>query len=227
MTLRPRDRIALVAVLILAVAGAYYILALKPEQQKASALVSAIAAQRQSLVTAEANYAAGKAAQASIKSDAPEWAALQKAVPDTSDIPALLRVLERKANAVHVKIQTITLSGAASTASGTTAPSTATPSSTGTTTTPSTTSGTAGSTATSIPLSLTFVGGYVALHNLVRTLDGLVVVSGHTVHATGPLLSISSVSLAGSPKLTVQLTATIYQLAAASSATTATPGGQS
>jgi hypothetical protein len=213
---------------------------LKPEQHKASALVSAITAQRQSLVTAQANYAAGKAAQVTIKSDGPEWAALRKAVPNTSDIPSLLRVLEDNANAVHVKMQAITLSGAASTASATTPsttpPSTtgttSTPSTTGTTTTPSTTGAqgageTASSTATSIPLSLTFAGGYVALHNLVRRLDGLVVVSGHTVHATGPLLSISSVSLTGSPKLTVQLTATIYQLAAPSSATTATPGGQS
>jgi hypothetical protein len=78
-----------------------------------------------------------------------------------------------------------------------------------------------------VPLSLTFAGGYTALHNLVRRLDGLVVVSGHTVHATGPLLSISNVSLSGSPKLTVQLTATIYQLATSSSAATATTGGQS
>jgi hypothetical protein len=223
MTLRPRDRIALVTVLILALVGGYYVLALKPEQHKASALVSAIAAQRQSLVTAQANYAAGKAAKASIKSDAPEWAALRKAVPDTSNIPGLLRVLERNANAVHVKMQAITLSGATSTASGTTTPST-TPS---TTTGGSGAAGTAGSTATSVPLSLTFAGGYVALHDLVHRLDGLVVVSGHTVHATGPLLSISTISLAGSPKLTVQLTATIYQLAPASSATTATTGGQS
>ena len=41
---------------------------------------------------------------------------------------------------------------------------------------------------------------------------------GHTVHATGPLLSISNVSLSGSPKLTVQLTATIYQLSATAAA---------
>ena len=129
MTLRPRDRIALGVVLILALAGAYYLLALKPEQNKASTLASSITAQRQALTTAEANYAAGKAAQASIRSNAPEWAALRKAVPDTSDIPALLRVLERNANAVHVKMQAITLSGSSSSAAGTTTtPSTATPS---------------------------------------------------------------------------------------------------
>jgi Tfp pilus assembly protein PilO len=217
MTLRPRDRIALVAVLMVALAGAYYLLALKPEQNKASTLASSITAQRQALTTAEANYAVGKAAQTSIKTSAPEWAALRKAVPDTSDIPALLRVLERNANAVHVKMKAITITAPASPAAGTTAsPSTATPS-----------TAASASPATSIPIQLSFAGGYVELHNLVQRLDGLVVVSGHTVHATGPLLSISNVSLTGSPKLTVQLTATIYQLAAAPGTGAATTGGQS
>jgi hypothetical protein len=217
MTLRPRDRIALAVVLMVALAGAYYLLALKPEQNKASTLAGSITAQHQALTTAEANYAAGKAAEASIKASAPEWAALRKAVPDTSDIPALLRVLERNANAVHVKMKAITITAAASPAAGTTAsPSTTTPG-----------TGAAASTATSIPIQLSFAGGYTELHNLVQRLDGLVVVSKHTVHATGPLLSISNVSLTGSPKLTVQLTATIYQLAVAPGTATATTGGQS
>jgi hypothetical protein len=226
MTLRPRDRIALVVILMLALAGAYYLLALKPEQQKASKLSSAITSQRQALSTAEANYAAGKAAQESIKANAPEWAALGKAVPDKSDIPALLRILERNADAVHVKMKAITITpGTTSptTASpSTTAPTTASPSTTGTTTG---TTGVAG-TATTVPISLTFAGGYTALNKLVHRLDGLVVVSRKAVHATGPLLSISSVSLTGAP-LTVQLSATIYQLAGASTAATTTTGGQS
>jgi hypothetical protein len=213
MTLRPRDRLALAVVLVLALVGAYYVLILTPERQKASSLVTAIAGERQALTTAEANYAVGRAAQASIKADAPEWAALRKAVPNTSDIPALLRVLERNATAVHVKMQAITLSNSGGTAAPTPTPS------------PGAATSTTG--ATSVPLQLTFAGGYKALHNLVRRLDGLVVVSGGKVHATGPLLSISSVSLSGSPELTVQLTATIYQLAAASSTAAATTGGQS
>jgi Tfp pilus assembly protein PilO len=206
MILRLRDRIALGVVLVLALAGAYYLLVLSPERQKAKTLATAVAGQRQALATAQSKYAAGRAAKASIKADAPEWAALRTALPNTSNIPALLRVLERNADAVHVKMQAITLSGSASAAAG---PSTPVPSTGG---------------ATSIPLQLTFAGGYTALHNLVRRLDGLVVLSRGKVHATGPLLSIGSVSLAGAPKLTVQLTATIYQLNAASAA--ATTGGQ-
>jgi hypothetical protein len=224
MTLRPRDRIAIAVVLALALIGAYYVSVLKPEQNKASTLATAIAGQRHALATAQANYATGKAAQLSIKASAAEWAALRTAVPNTSDIPALLRVLDRNAKAVGVTMQAISLSGASSPTSRT-PPSTTTPSTGSTTTGGATTS--AASAATSIPLSLTFAGGYTALHNLVQRLDGLVVVSGNKVHATGPLLSISNVSLAGAPKLTVQLTATIYQLAAPAATSAATTGGQS
>ena len=207
MTLRLRDRVALGAILILALMGAFYLLALKPERQQASTLATSIAGQRDALTTAQSNYAVGHAAQTSIKAGAAEWVAVRKAVPETSDIPALLRVLERKANAVHVHMQAITLSGSAAAAVGTSTPA-------------PTTGG-----ATSVPIQLTFAGGYTALHNLVHHLDGLVAVSGGKVHATGPLLSINSVSLSASPNLTVQITASIYQLSAAPAAAAAIPGG--
>jgi Tfp pilus assembly protein PilO len=209
MTLRPRDRIALGVVVLFAAIGAFYMLVLKPEQKKASSLVSQIAKQRQALSTAEANYATGKAARLALKADGPEWAALQRAVPAKSDIPALLRTLERNADAVNVKMTAIQLSGSGSTGAPPAAPS----------------SSAAG--AISVPLSLSFAGGYTALDKLVRRLDGLVVVSGKSIRSTGPLLSISNVSLSGSPKLTVQLTATIYQLDGSTSSTSTTTGGQS
>jgi hypothetical protein len=78
-----------------------------------------------------------------------------------------------------------------------------------------------------VPLNLTFAGSYTALNHLVGRLDQLVVVAGGKVHATGPLLNISTISLTGSPKLTVQLTATIYQLDAGSTSPTAATGGTS
>lgn len=210
MTLRLRDRIALGGVLILALLGAFYLLAVKPQREQASTLATSIAAQRQALAKAQRAYVTGHAAQASIKAGAREWAALRTAVPDTSDIPALLRILERNAKAVHVQMQAISLNGSSSSAAAASPLTPVAPSTGG---------------ATSVPLQLTFAGGYTALHNLVRRLDGLVVVSGGTVHATGPLLSIGSVSLAAAPKLTVQITATIYQLRAAAAAAAATPGG--
>lgn len=211
MTLRSRDRIALIAILVLALIGACYLLVLKPEQHKASALDAAIAKQQQTLTTAEQNFAAGRAAQASLQKQSKQWAALHLAVPEQSDIPGLLRILERNADAVGVKLQAIQLSGGSSTSSSTSS------------------SGTGGSSttdgATGVPVQLTFAGGYIALDKLVRRLNGMVTVSGNTIRATGPLLSISNVSLSGSSPLTVSLTASIYQLAPASTTSSTSPAG--
>lgn len=203
MSLRPRDRIALAVILLAGIVAAYYMLALKPEQHKATTLDAAIATQQQTLTTEQQAYTAGREAQASLKADAAQWAALRLAVPSQSDIPSLLRTLEHNADAVHVTMKAIEL----------------TPSTTSVPTSSTSSSGTASaSAATSVPVQLSFAGGYTALNRLVRRLDDLVLVSGGKVRATGPLLSISAVSLADGPTLTVQLTATIYQLAAATAA---------
>lgn len=59
MTLRARDRIALVVVLFLVLAGAYYLFALRPEQRKAKSLDAAIVTQRQALTAAQQPSRAG------------------------------------------------------------------------------------------------------------------------------------------------------------------------
>jgi Tfp pilus assembly protein PilO len=206
MTLRSRDRVVLAIVGVVVLIGAYYMLALKPERRQVSALDAKITTQRQALATAQQSYNVGRAAQAALKSDSAEWAALALAVPEQSDIPGLLRTLEKTARAAKVSMQTISLSSSgSSTPAATTAPS-------------STTDG-----ATPVPIQLTFNGGYVALNKLVRTLTALVSFAGGKVHASGPLLSINSVSLAGTGQLTGNLTATIYQLAGSAGTTT---GGQ-
>ena len=207
MNLRPRDRIALCAVLIVGLVGGYYVLALKPEQTKGASLQAAIATQQQKLATAQQDYSQGRAAEASLHADAAEWSSLRLAVPAQSDIPGLLRVLQKASDATKVSMQAITLNAG----------------SPGVITAGTGTSATGG--ATAVPIQLTFKGGYVALNNLVRKMDSLVSLAGGQVRATGPLMSISQVSLSGAPDLTVQLTANIYQLTAPSAAASATAGG--
>jgi hypothetical protein len=221
MNLRPRDRAALGVVLVAVVIGAFYVLLLKPEQHKAASLDAAIATQRSTLVQEQQAVAAGRQAQAQLKAEAAEWAALRLAVPNQSNIPALLELLERNANAVHVKMQAISLSGAG----GSSASSPSPPTTTTATTTTGQSSSAGSSAATGVPVQLTFDGGYAALNKLVHRLDSLVVFSGHGVRAAGPLMTISNVSLSGAPKLSVQLNATIYQLSAATSAAGGTTGG--
>jgi hypothetical protein len=211
MKLRGRDRILVGVAAIVVLVGAYYMLALKPERQKVSGLDAQIATARATLTTAQQSYVTGKQAQAKLKASNEEWAAIHLAVPNQSDIPALLRTLESTADAVHVHMQAITLSGSSSTPAATT--TAATPGAPATPAAP-----TAAPAATPLPVQLTFAGGYAALDTLVHRLDSLVVVSDGKLHATGPLMSISSVSLTGTHKLTVQISASLYQLS--------TTGGQ-
>ena len=76
MSLRKRDRIVLAIVAAVALVGAFYMVALKPERQKASALQTQIATQQQALASAQQSYHVGRAAQAALKTDGAEWAAL-------------------------------------------------------------------------------------------------------------------------------------------------------
>ncbi|HEX3979406.1 MAG TPA: hypothetical protein VHW96_24250 [Solirubrobacteraceae bacterium] len=212
MTLRKRDRIVLAVVAVAALLGVFYMLALKPERQQASSLESQIATQREAVTTARQSYIVGRAAQAALKSDGKQWAALKLAVPEQSDIPALLRTLEKSAESEHVAMQSLNLSGGSTSSSAAAATAAS-----GTGTTAATPA------ATPVPIQLTFSGGYAALNKLVRKLTGLVALSGGKVHATGPLLSINTVNLSGSSKLTGNVSATIYQLANPAGTTT---GGQ-
>jgi hypothetical protein len=209
MTMRPRDLLALVAFLFAIAAGAFYMLVLTPEHHKANALDAQIATQQQALTTAQQQVASGRAAQATLRTAQAQLASLNLAVPAHSDMPEVLRALEKAAKAAHVQMQAITVSASTnatpqSSASGATTPASGT-----------------GTNAT--PIQLTFSGGYLALEKLVRRLDGFVVVSGNRVNATGPLLSVSSVQLSGAPKLVANLSANIYQRSAASAPSAATP----
>lgn len=168
MNVRPRDRVALVVMGVLALLAAFYLLALKPERQKVSSLDSQIASERATLTQAEQSYATGRQAQAALKADTAEWDSLRLAVPAESDIPALLRTLQKTAAQVHVHMQAISLGGASgSTSSGASAasvtPASASSSSTASSS-PSAAPGAAGTTtstasapqATAVPVQLSF-----------------------------------------------------------------------
>jgi hypothetical protein len=206
MTLRTRDRVALIGLLCLALVAAYYLLALAPERAKVKALDGAIATQQQVLAQAQQQLVAGRAAQAALGADAAEWTAIKLAAPAQANIPALLRTLEQTANAEHVTMQAINLTASSSTTASSAA---------------------ASGTAIATPIQLTFAGGYLPLEDLIQRIDRFVVVSGGRVHATGPLLSIGSVQMSGTKNLVAQFTATIYELSASSTASGATTtGGQ-
>lgn len=202
--LQPRDRALIAGVAVLAVVAAFYLLAIQPQDRRASQLARQLATAQTSLTSAQSAYAVGRQAQARLGKSAAAYAAAQKAVPATTDVPGLLRLLQGSAEAAHVKIQSIT-PGSSSATSATAAATTGTAAASSTSATPN-----------SVPISLTVDGGYQALNRLVQRLDRYVKISGGRLHATGPLIGISNVSLTGANSasaggLSISLTATVYQ----------------
>jgi len=201
MTLTTRDRALLGVVVALVAAFGFYKFVLTPQHHKAAALQTKIAAARTTLAKAQQNQAEGRAAEAALRSSQPDWIAAQHAVPAVANVPALLRLLSRSAGAAHVTLQDVSLSGGSGSAAS--ASTTATPG------------------ATAVPVSLTFTGGYQALNRLVDRLDSFVTVSKRHLHESGPLIGIGAVTVnpqSSGSKLSVELTASIYQRSAASTA---------
>lgn len=214
MKLTQRDRVLLGVIAALALCAAFYLLVITPERHSAAHLQTQIAAARAALDHAEQRETEGRAAEAALKASQDDWSATQRAVPQVADVPALLKLLTRSARTAHVSMQSISLSGG-SAGAGSAPVATAVSSAAGTTT---------------IPVALTFDGGYQALNRLVRQLDALVTTSRTSIRSRGPLIGISAVSVAPntgtshSSSLSVQLTATLYQRSAASGATTGSAG---
>lgn len=203
MKISARDRILLGVAVVLVLCAAFYLEAIKPEHRKAAQLQTQIAAAQSTLASSQQHEADGHAAELALRRTQADWTTAQHAVPRVSDIPGLLKLLQRSADAAHVSMQSITLTGASASNSATGLPTT--------------THG-----ATSIPVSLDFTGGYQALNRLVDRLDTLVAVSHGKLSGPGPLVGISQVSIAPASSnadpsaLSISLTATIYQRSAAS-----------
>lgn len=211
MKFTTRDRVLLGVIVVVLLCGGFYKFALTPVRHKAAHLQSQITTAQTTLAKAQQQDLAGHSAEVALRKLQPDWNAAQRAVPKVANVPALLKVLTRTAQSAHVTMQSISLSAATTSAATATAPATATASATGT---PSTGSGV---TVTTIPVALTFTGGYQALNRLVSHLDSYVTVSHKHLHVQGPLVGIGNVSVAPSDssthpgELTVQLTASIYQ----------------
>ncbi|HUB74633.1 MAG TPA: type 4a pilus biogenesis protein PilO [Solirubrobacteraceae bacterium] len=205
-----RDRIVIMAVVVLVVLAGAWIEVVSPKRQQASKLTAQVAAARSQLENAEAQVAHARAAQSQYASAYASMVSLGKAVPTSQEVPALIDQLATASDERRVDFSAISASAASgSSAAAASAAST-------------TTGG-----FTQLPFTFTFEGGYFELERLFRTLTDFATLDGKgNIDVSGRLLTIQSVKLSpassssgASSKLQGSITATAYVLPAEQTAT--------
>jgi type II secretory pathway pseudopilin PulG len=231
----------------LAVAAAFWFLAISPKRKEASDVSAQITTAQQTLETAQAAAASAQAARDRYARDYATVARLGKAVPVQDDVPALVYQLESTADHSKVDFRRITLVaqpvGTAPTAVTQTA---AVAAATGSSTTPA--AATTASAAPSalppgaavgaagfptMPFSFDFQGSFFGMQKFLNNLNKLTAVrSDDSIAVKGRLMTVDGVALKAGPKGFPQVLATVsataYLLPAdeglTAGATATTPG---
>ena len=172
-----------------------YFALVSPQKSKASHLANEITGVQAALV------AAHQKPEKAVPVHAVQLFRLTKAMPDTNDVPGLLRDLSRVATASKVSIQSIT-------------PSAQVPLSQG---------------YGALPVNITAAGTYAQLSDFLQRLRSQVTVHGSNVKATGRLLIAKSLNLSTSDgsklQATIGIDAFVYGVVAPAPAPTTTTSG--
>jgi hypothetical protein len=224
-----RDRIVLIAVGVIAVLGAAWMLVVSPERHKAAGLASTVASAQAQLSGAESQLQNARSAQAQYATAYSAIVGLGKAVPASQEVPSLIFQLEQASNGKHVEFASIAAGSSGGSASGPSASSAAAAAASATP---------AG--FTQMPFTFVFNGSYFDLEHLFEQLNRFTVRTAGGLQVSGRLLTIQGVKLApltqsaeavakGAPTLTGTITATAYVLPATqgltSGASPAAPAG--
>jgi Tfp pilus assembly protein PilO len=220
-----RDRMVLIAVVVLVALGAAWMLVVSPERKQAGELGTQVAAAQTQLASAESEVSSARAAQSQYAAAYAALVSLGKAVPPSQEVPALMDQIAQASNRKSINFTSITATPGASSASSQTS-----------------SSSTAATAAfTQLPFSFVFEGSYFDLEHLFNQLtDFATLTKSGQLRVSGRLLTIQSVSLspgsgAAEPgkstgKLTGSITATAYVMPASqapSPAGASTPTGTS
>jgi Tfp pilus assembly protein PilO len=211
-----RDRMVLIAVVVVAVLAAAWIMVVSPERQQASQLSAQVTAAQTQLTSAEGKVSGARAAQSQYEAAYATVVNLGKAVPPSQEVPALIDQLAQASNEKNVAFASIANSVSASAAVSTSAGA----------------SSAAAAGFTDLPFSIDFEGSYFDLeHVLGQLTDFATLTSSGDLQVSGRLLTVQSVKLspggsssesAKSGKLTGSITATAYVLPASQGLTGAT-----
>jgi Tfp pilus assembly protein PilO len=224
-----RDRIMISAIAVLAVAGAFFMLVVKPIRADLAGLDEQRSQAAQRRDAAVADLSAASTAREAYRRDTATLALLGKAVPSDDGVPSLLYQLQGAARQAGVRFDAVKVGGDAA---GGGSPSGNT---TGSSTPPSGSSG-SGSSAPSgaagakaatlpgvmpgpeglsvLPLKITFQGSFFKLERFLNRVHRFAKVGGERVDIHGRLLTIEGVSLApgtaGLPQLKAEISAQAY-----------------
>jgi Tfp pilus assembly protein PilO len=204
-----RDRIVVIAIAVVAILGAGWVLVVSPERKKADKVAAQVATAQSQLASAQAQLSGARQDQAQYQAAYSSIVSLGKAVPPSEEVPSLIYQLERASNQKSVDFSSIA-SGAsgASSASSTSA-----------------TPGSAPTGFTQLPFTFEFSGSFFDLDHLFQQIDRFTQRSASgALEVDGRLLTIQSVKLApatngglgggSSEELTGTITATAYVLPA-------------
>lgn len=204
-----RDRMVLIAVVVLVFLGAAWMLVVSPERKQANELSAQVTAAQAQLTSAEGSVSSARAAQSQYAAAYASVVGLGKAVPPSAEVPALIDQLAVASNQKQVGFSSITsTSSAGASASASTSAA-----------------GAASAGFTQLPFSFVFEGSYFDLEHLFNQLTSFATLTSKgELRVNGRLLTIQSVRLApaggstepakGSGKLTGSITATAYVLPA-------------
>jgi type II secretory pathway pseudopilin PulG len=225
-----RDRIVVIAIAVLAILGAGWVLVVSPERKKADKVSAQLAEAQSQLSSAQSKLASARQDQAQYQTAYSSIVSLGKAVPPSEEVPSLIYELEQASNHKNVDFSSIvsgTGSGPASAASTPAAASSAP------------------AAFTQMPFTFVFNGTFFDLDHLFQQIDRFTQRSASgALEVSGRLLTIQSVKLApatsggsssaATEDLTGTISATAYVLPAsqgltgsASSSGAATPASGS
>ncbi len=218
------NRVIVAILALVAVAIAFWVLALSPKRQEASDLAAQADDLSASLVAAQAQVAEGLIAKREFPQDYEQLVVLGKAVPGDDDTASLLVEMNRVSGRADVRFESIQLSAGASTDAAA-APAATTPAPTAdasgavpaAATVPPTEAAASllplgasiGSAGLAVmPYDLSFTGDFFRVADFIQGLDSLVHTGGKEVAVDGRLVTINGFALNAGPRGFQQLNAT-------------------
>ncbi len=205
-----RDRMVLIAIVVVAALGAAWMLVVSPERKKAGELGTKVAAAQTQLATAESAVSSARAAQSQYAAAYAAIVNLGKAVPPSQEVPALIDQLAQASNKKSINFTSISTAAASTSATSSSS---------------ATSSGSkAAAAVTPLQFSFVFEGTYFHLEHLFNQLtDFATLTASGDLQVSGRLLTIQSVSLTpgsgaqagkGGTNLTGSISATAYVMPA-------------